>query len=79
MAFDVYPTQPSPLTVAKASSSTPQPFTQRAAVYAPYQAAYAQVMFIAVGMTGPTATPTFQLQAGTGPALTLKAQSAADR
>ncbi len=76
MAFDVYPTQPSPLTVAKASSSTPQPFTQRAAVYAPYQAAYAQVMFIAVGMTGPTATPTFQLQAGTGPALTLKAQSA---
>jgi len=80
MAFDVYPTQPSPLTVAKApspgvpTSSAPQPFTQRAAVYPPFQAAYAQVMFIAVGMTGATATPTFQLQAGTGPALTLLAQ-----
>jgi hypothetical protein len=42
-------------------------------VYAPYQAAYAQVMFIAVAMTGATAAPIIQLQAGTGPALTLQA------
>jgi hypothetical protein len=73
MAFDVYPkNQPAPLKVVKApspgvpTSSPPQPITQRAAVYAPYQGTYAQMMFIGVAMTGPAATPAFQLQAGTG-------------
>ncbi len=75
--FQVYPGQPSPLTVAKApspgvpTSSLPQLTTQYAALYTPYQVAYEQVMFINVAMTGATAAPTFQLQAGGGPALTL--------
>jgi hypothetical protein len=82
MAFDVYPkNQPAPLKVVKApspgvpTSSPPQPITQRAAVYAPYQGTYAQMMFIGVAMTGPAAAPTFQLQAGTGAPMPLGTQS----
>jgi hypothetical protein len=82
MAFDVYQkNQPTPLKVVKApspgvpTSSPPQPITQRAAPYAPYQGTYAQMMFIAVAMTGPAAAPAFQLQAGTGAAATLGTQS----
>ena len=74
MAFDVYPTNSGPLQVTKASSSPAQPFAQRAAQNPGYQGFYAQEMFIAVAMTGATAIPTLQLQAGTtGPALTLTA------
>lgn len=79
MAFDVYPNQPSPLKVPKApspgvpTSSLPQLVTQHAAPYPPWQVpgGYEQAMFIGVAMTGVTATPTFQLQAGNGAALTL--------
>src|SRR5690242_12641394 len=83
MPFDVYPNQPSPLTVPKASAATNPPTptssgpqlitTQRAALFPPFQPPYAQVMFIWVAVTGGVAltglaAPTFQLQAGTGPA-----------
>ena len=73
MANTVYPTpQTQPVPVPKApSAAVLTAFTQRSAPEPALNPPYVTVMYLRVALSGTTATPTLQLRAGTGAAVTL--------